>query len=483
MQINHPKYFGQLLLNKGFRVWFKYMFYIVEGMKFIEEELHGDLFEQFEKIYNLIDTRININIPPRSGKTSMAKYFLAYCWAKNPKSNFIYTSFSQSLLSDIARSLVDILEHPVYKSMYDLSITQEDEEVNPVSEYWAEYLLNNEKKKVAKYSNRKIVSPTGGIILFSSIGASITGFGCGIRGVDVFSGALIIDDGNKPSDMHSEVMRNKVITYYEETLLSRLNNPNAPIINIQQRLHLQDLTGVLLEKYKFKQLSKSLMVDDVCQLPSQYTNDRINEIKVNDYMFKSQYQQDPIQFGGTVFKVEWWKYYTELPQMQYTRIYGDTALKTKEHNDYSVFQLWGKGFDQNMYLIDQIRGKWESYILEQQAILFWNKCQIYSPRGFKIEDKASGTGLIQNLARVHALPVEGIQVDKDKYIRAMDIQPQIQSGFIHLPQDKDFISEYIAEFSSFSPLMTHKHDDQIDATMHAIADMRLNSVISILDAL
>lgn len=483
MQIKHPRYFGQLLLNKGFRVWFKYMFYVVEGIKFIEEELHTELFEQIDKIYDLQDTRININIPPRSGKTTMAKYLLAYCWARNSKSNFIYTSFSQSLLSDIARSLVDILEHPVYKSMYDLSIKEVDEEVNPINEYWHDYLVRNENKKTAKYSSKKIVSPTGGVILFSSVGASITGFGAGVRGSESFSGALIIDDGNKPADMHSEVMRSKVINYFEETLLSRLNNPNAPIVNIQQRLHLQDLTGVLIEKYKFKQLARPLMVGDTCQLPSQYSQARLNEIMVNDYMFKAQYQQEPIQYGGFVFKVEWWKYYQELPQMQYTRIYADTALKTKEHNDYSVFQLWGYGVDGNMYLIDQVRGKWEAYDLEKQAVMFWNKHRSNELRGFGIEDKASGTGLIQNLLRVHSYPVTAIQVDRDKYTRAMDIQPQIQSGFIHLPEFADFTSEYINEFSSFSPMMTHKHDDQIDTTMHAISDMRLNATVSILDAL
>ena len=483
MQIDKPKYFGKLLLDKGFRVWFKYMFYVIEGNKFIEEQLHGDLFGCFEGIYDQTENRININIPPRSGKTTMATYFMAYCWAKNPKCNFIYTSFSQSLLSDIARAFANILEHPVYKAMYDLSIKQIVEEVNPIDEYWRSYLQNQEGKKVAKYSSRKVVSPSGGIILFSSIGSAITGFGAGLRNSVGFSGSLIVDDGNKPADMHSEVMRNKVITYFEETLLSRLNNPKAAIVNIQQRLHLKDLTGVLSKKYSFKSLVKPLMVNDVCELPSQYTQDRLNEIMVNDYMFTSQYQQNPIQYGGFVFKLDWWKYYKILPKMKYTKIFADTALKTKEHNDYSVFQLWGKDEEENMYLIHQLRGKWEAYDLEMQAIMFWKKCAPHSPRNFVIEDKASGTGLIQNLVSRHSLPVVAQQVDKDKYTRAMDVQPHIQSGFVYLPEEADYLSDYIDEFSSFSPLMTHSHDDQIDTTMHAIQEMRIKTAVSIFDVL
>ncbi len=477
MQIDKPKYFGKLLLDKGFRVWFKYMFFVIEGNKFIEEQLHGDLFTCFEDIYNQNENRTNINIPPRSGKTTMAIYFMAYCWAKNPKCNFIYTSFSQSLLADIARAFANVLEHPVYKAMYDLSIVKTVEEINPIDEYWRSYLHNQEGKKVAKYSSRKVVSPAGGIILFSSIGSAITGFGAGIRNSVGFSGALIIDDGNKPADMHSEVMRNKVITYFEETLLSRLNNPSSAIVNIQQRLHLSDLTGVLNEKYKFNSLIKPLMVNNTCQLPSQYTQERLDEVMVNDYMFTSQYQQKPIQYGGTIFKMEWWKYYDILPKMKYTKIFADTALKTKEHNDYSVFQLWGADYDRNMYLIYQLRGKWEAYELEKQALLFWNKCSKYSPRNFVVEDKASGTGLIQNLKSRHSLPVVAQQVNKDKYTRAMDIQPHIQSGFVYLPKQSDYLSDYLNEFSSFSPLMTHSHDDQIDTTMHAIQDMRVKKLV------
>jgi predicted phage terminase large subunit-like protein len=483
MQIDKPKYFGKLLLDKGFRVWFKYMFYTIEGNKFIEEPLHADLFGTFENIYAQIDTRVSLNSPPRSGKTTMATYFMAYCWAKNAKSNFIYTSFSQSLLSDIARAFANILEHPVYKAMYDLNVTHQIEEVSPIDEFWKSYLIENEGLKVAKYSSRKVVSPSGGIILFASIGSAITGFGAGLRNSHGFTGALIVDDGNKPADMHSEVMRNKVVTYFEETLLSRLNNPDVAIINIQQRLHLRDLTGMLNEKYKYKTLIKPLMIGDVCQLPSQYTPERIDEIKVNDYMFKAQYQQEPIQHGGTVFKLEWWQYYSILPKLKYTKIYADTALKTKEHNDYSVFQLWGVGYDGNMYLIDQLRGKWEAHDLERQAKSYWAKHKGYSPRSFAIEDKASGTGLIQNLRARHGIPVEARQVDKDKYTRAMDIQPHIQSGFVYIPENADFVSDFLNEFSSFSPLMTHAHDDQIDTAMHAIDDMRVKTDVSIFDVL
>ena len=41
--------------------------------------------------------------------------------------------------------------------------------------------------------------------------------------------------------------------------------------------------------------------------------------------------------------------------------------KTKERNDYSVFEEWGLGADGLIYLIDMVRGKWEAPELQKRA--------------------------------------------------------------------------------------------------------------------
>ena len=111
-------YIGQVLLNRGFRDWFLYMFRLTKGMRFTVEPIHERLFEEFQAIYDLKDIRVNLNEPPRSGKTTLAEYFLIYSITKNPRCNFIYTSYSQSLLGQIANDIISILEHPAYKQMY-----------------------------------------------------------------------------------------------------------------------------------------------------------------------------------------------------------------------------------------------------------------------------------------------------------------------------------------------------------------------------
>ena len=150
--------------------------------------------------------------------------------------------------------------------------------------------------------------------------------------------------------------------------------------------------------------------------------------------------------GGNVFKSEWWRYYGDSEKaheprpdkFEYTFITADTAQKTNELNDYSVLCYWGKYRDR-VYFIDGIRGKWEAPDLRVQAEAFIKQCwrrnkECGNLRKIYIEDKASGTGLIQDLTKaVNGMgEIVPVQRDKDKVTRAMDAQPIIKGGRVVL---------------------------------------------------
>lgn len=195
------------------------------------------------------------------------------------------------------------------------------------------------------------------------------------------------------------------------------------------------------------------------------------------YTFSSQYQQNPSPLGGGMFKDKYWKYYEVLPaDIDLYRIYGDTAQKTKERNDFSVFQLWARSRTQGIFLVDQFRGKWEAPDLESKLVEFWNKHKPtqFKPMGaqvVKIEDKSSGSSLIQSIKKDYMIPVEPIQRNTDKVLRAMGVVKYFASNYIHLPKNAEWLHDYKEEFRKFTPLMTHKHDDQIDPTMDAVEDL------------
>lgn len=486
----NPEYLGFQLLQKGFKIWFLYMFKLIEGRPFIVEPIHDELFEYYQAVFDGELWRCNINIPPRAGKTTLQEYFTCFCITNNPKSNIIYTSYSQTLLAEISSKVASILEHPAYKAMYPIRYEVEEESIELVDNFWRDYLHENDGRNT--YSARKITTYAGGIALFASIGSQITGYGAGVRGSKKFSGFLAIDDAQKPADSRSQVLRDKVIRYYEETLLSRLNNPQTPIVNIQQRLHMEDLSGVLQEKYNFKTLSKPLLDEnDVCQIPSQYTPERIKELQQNNYVFQAQFQQCPIILGGQVIKRDWFKYYSTSTSHKYKRILiaADTAMKVKEHNDFSVFIVGGVTNDSKLHVLEIVRGKWEAPELEKVAVNLWNKYK-RDPHtglccnGMFVEDKASGSYLIQGLRTKYSIPVFGVQADSDKLTRVESILSYVEVGYVFLPENENygFNQEFLRECEAFSRDQSQAHDDQVDAFAYLVAEALAKRTVSILDA-
>lgn len=478
------EYLGYELLNRGFETWFRYMFRIIEGTPFIVEPIHHDLFKAFQDIYDGKITRINVNIPPRAGKTTLGKYWQAYCITKNPKCNFIYTSFSQQLLDDIARSIMAIMEHPAYKAMYNNFVSAEEIEVSPIDEFWADYLYQTQKKTV--YSQKKIVTKTGGVLLFTSIGSTITGFGAGIRGASKFSGALLVDDANKPADIHSQTMRERVIRYYEETLLSRLNGSDVPIVNIQQRLHIEDLSGILANKYGFEVLSKPLIVDGVCQLPKQYTTERLIELQKNSYMFSAQYQQSPVKLGGNLIKTEYFQRYDVAPvRFDYMFIVADTAFSEKKSADNSAFGLFG-GIGNKLYMLDGYCKKVIFPDLRRDLKAFYLRAKESYPTStvstIYIENKGSGISLIQQL-REDGLPISELMPTvhnaelrkdqvADKFLRFNEIAADLESGYFYIPVAAPWLSEFIHECESFTGGKQDTHDDYVDVLIYALKKRR-----------
>ena len=132
------------------------------------------------------------------------------------------------------------------------------------------------------------------------------------------------------------------------------------------------------------------------------------------------------------------------------------------------------GKDGKLYIVDWRRGKWESPDLKRNAVDFWEKHKIPSKnygtcREFYVEDKASGTGLIQELKRgPYSIPIMGIERGTDKLTRLQDVLGQIEAGNVYLPENAPWVSDFIAECEAFRGDMKHAHDDQVDVLVDLI---------------
>jgi Terminase RNaseH-like domain len=78
-----------------------------------------------------------------------------------------------------------------------------------------------------------------------------------------------------------------------------------------------------------------------------------------------------------------------------------------------------------------------------------------------IEDKASGTQLIQELIADGCHGVARYQPTTDKIMRLNAQTTTIESGFVYIPEAAPWLAEYLHEMTVFP---NGKHDDQVDST-------------------
>jgi predicted phage terminase large subunit-like protein len=81
-----------------------------------------------------------------------------------------------------------------------------------------------------------------------------------------------------------------------------------------------------------------------------------------------------------------------------------------------------------------------------------------------IEDRASGTQLIQELVKA-GLAVKAIAPVGDKVMRMSAQTATIENGFVYLPKQAPWLAEYLHELTTFDK---GKHDDQVDSTSQAL---------------
>lgn len=397
--------------------------------------------------------RLIINIPPRSGKTELAVVnFIAWATGIYPDSEWIHASYSKRLATNNAYGVREVMRHEVYQHIFP----------------WVKIRDDSSAKDEFR-------TEQGGVVYATGSEGSITGRGAGGMS-GRFQGAIVIDDPHKPGEANSDVMRQNVIDWFSTTMESRKNRPDTPIIVIKQRLHENDLSGWLLnggngEEWEHLNIPAINQADESFW-PEQFPLDMLERLKAsNSYVFAGQYMQRPSPDGGGLLRTSWFKMYDQAPPMKYRVIFADTAQKTGQLNDYSVFQCWGYPGDGTAYLMDQVRGKWEAPELLSTARAFWNKHKAMPAMGtlraFKIEDKVSGTGLIQTLKR-ERIPVQGIKRDRDKVTRAIDVGPTAEAGCVYLPQNAPWLSGLLSELESFP---AGANDDQADPLMDAVAEL------------
>jgi predicted phage terminase large subunit-like protein len=394
--------------------------------------------------------RLIITVPPRSLKSIMCSVaFPAFVLGQDPTKRLIVASYSADLAikhGNDFRTVVNSAEdHAIFPAM---------------------------RISVMKNTQSEVVTTQNGFRLAISVDGALTG-----RGGDI----IIIDDPIAALAAGSQKSREHVANWYFNTALSRLDDKqNGAIVLVMQRLHEDDLAGVLLRgSDEWTVLSLPAIAEQDERIP--IGNGRFHYRHAGDVLhperesrkvleslraqhaetFAAQYQQQPVAPGGAMIKRAWIRRYDQLPTSGLIIQSWDVANKQGEENDYSVCTTWL--IDENRYyLIDVLRGRFDFPTLRRKVS---EQAKLHKASQILIEDAGVGTALIQEL-KTADFSIIAVKPEYDKKIRMAIQAGKFENSQVFFPKEAPWLADLEAEFFAFP---SGPHDDQVDSISQALA--------------
>jgi predicted phage terminase large subunit-like protein len=411
------------------------------------------LCEVLEKVHKGEIKRLIICMPPRYLKSiCVSTAFPAWVLGVSPSKRVIVASYAMPLAEKLSVDTKAIVESDWYKELFP------------------GFTLHKSVN-----SKRKFLNSQGGFRLATSVNGSLTG-----EGADF----LIADDPQKPLDMANKKYREKTHNWLLNTFFSRLNNKkNGAIIIVMQRLHIDDIIGRLtlnkLENcliqecndWSILNLAAIAEQDEPFRKTGEVLNSQTEDIhtiqriheQMGSYHFAAQYQQNPQNSGGghlTESQIHFVNYDINELKNNGVFISIDTAFKTGINNDYTAISIWSETGN-SVVLFDVICKKMEfNDTMSMLRSLFAQ----YFVHKMLIEDKGSGTSIIQSLHKEFSSKIEAIKPLKSKEVRFLTAISHLENGDVEIHENvhKEVI-EQLLEFPN------GKHDDAVDAVSQFIA--------------
>lgn len=429
------------------------------------------------QIRNLI-----INIPPRHMKSLLVSVlFPAWVWTFAPEKRFMTASYAEGLAVRDAVKSRRIIQSQWYQ------------------ERWGTiFQLTGDQNAKARYENDK-----AGYRISVGVGGGATG-----EGGDI----ILVDDPHKALEVDSDVSREAVISWWDETMSTRGNDPKTVVkLVIMQRVHEGDLTGHLLEKmktpgaeqyellclpaeYEPKRFFSGLGLQDPRQEVGELLwEERFGPVELTKLKIDlgergtaGQLQQSPAPAGGAIYKRTWWEKglatvslalsgtrFDALERAWWQRSVGrwlswDTALKDNERNDFTALNVGELTPDYRLMLRHVWKKKMEFPELVksiEDETKRWN----YDGklRGVLIEDKGSGTTSLQTIRQAAPEEVASLMIafmpQGSKQFRARQASLWCERECVLLPMPNEgapWLLDFEEVLFKFPGVI---HDDEVDA--------------------
>lgn len=399
------------------------------------------------------NARLIISMPPRHGKSQLvSEYYPAWRAGIYPDRRVILTSYEADFAASWGRKARQLLEQ--HGHLFGVKVSSD-----------------------SSAANRWDIAGRDGGMITAGVGGPITG-----KGAD----DLIIDDPIKNyEDAHSETMREKTWQWFTSTAYTRLE-PNANVIVIATRWHMDDLTGRILRELpheRWEEIIFPAIATDADVLgrkpgdalwPQRYSVQALESIRktIGNYQFSALYQQCPTPPEGEMFKRHWFPQVNAAPMdAEYCRAWDKAG--TTAGGDHTAGVLLCKGSDGIWHLVDVVRGQWSSWernkIIKTTSFADAAQYQRYSVV-VEIEPgsggKESGEITVKELA---GLAVKADRVTGDKETRARPFAAQCEAGNVRMVRGS-WNRMYLDELCSFP---NGVHDDMVDASSGAFNHIAL----------
>jgi len=399
---------------------------LIEGLEAVER---GDI------------PRLAVFMPPGSAKSTYSSVlFVPWLMQRRPKWNVLAASHTTELAEKWGRRVRNLIQE--HSLPLNLALAEDSQAAGR----WA--------------------LQTGGEYYAAGVGTGIAGFRANM--------GLIDDPIRSRQDADSQLIRDRIWDWYLNDFRTRLV-PGAREVLIQTRWHEDDLAGRALNHDEWHAISlpaEAEANDPLGRKPGEWLwsdddygyGEQMRAVKRTTpaRTWSALYQQRPAPEEGTLFRKEWIKPVSSLPDLKTMRIYGasDYAV-TSDGGDYTVHGVAGIDPEGRMYLLDVWRQQAASNIWVER---FCDLVLRYKPMAWAEETGQirSGVGpFIDQRQRERGAYVyrEQFPTRGDKAVRAQSIIGRMALNGLHVPVGADWLPDLYSELLSFP---AGKHDDQVD---------------------
>lgn len=444
--------------DKDLLFFTRYFFKELNSNKFIVNWHHNAIVDNLQRVLNYELELLNINIPPRFSKTELAGVnLIARGIGMNPSANFLYITASDELRAQTSVSIRNIVSSPQFQELYKVDLRKDQNAKN----LWR--------------------TTQGGGLKTATIFGQITGFGAGqmiqhnedlLEEIRNFEGCIVLDDINKMDDAESDNANNdKVLRVLFNTILSRKNSADTPIINIQQRAGMNDVTQAFMDHYRDNEKAEFMIMpviseDGVPLWEWKHNIESIEKLRTSPltaHVFQTQYMQNPQPREGLLFLKDELQYYdpklVDFKDSPGSLAYIDVA-DTGEDNHCVII---GKMYENKLFIIDVLFTKLGT---DQNVQLSADILNLHKPRYCKVESNFGGT-MYSQLLRLkldHFVSLVPIRATTNKHARITQLAGIIKKICVFrndyaIGSDYDKFMKNIYEYNKNG---TAKHDDAPD---------------------